>query len=54
MRKRYPPELRAKIALEALRGVKPIHEIGRRFGIHPNQISAWKRQAIEALPEVFS
>lgn len=54
MRKRYSPEFKAKIALEALRGLRPVHEIAGKHGVHPNQISKWKKQAVELLPEVFS
>jgi putative transposase len=54
MRKRHSAEFKAKIALEALRGLRPIHEIAAKHGVHPNQISAWKRQAVEGLPGLFS
>ena len=36
--------LKAKIALEALRGQKSIAEIAQQYGLHPNQIYAWKKQ----------
>jgi transposase-like protein len=42
------------VALEALRGDKTVQEIAGRHQVHPNQVSAWKRQAIEGLSEVFS
>jgi transposase-like protein len=37
-----------------LRGDKTVQEIAGRHQVHPNQVSAWKRQAIEGLSEVFS
>ena len=31
-----------------------VQEIAARHKVHPNQVSAWKRQAIEGMGEVFS
>ena len=39
-RKFHTPEFKAKVALEALRGVKTLNEIGREFGVHPRRIIA--------------
>ena len=52
-RKRHSAAFKAKVAIEALQGLKPIHEIAAEHGLHPNQISQWKKQAVEGLPEVF-
>ena len=53
-RRRFSGELRAKIVLEALRGDRTLQEIASRRRVHPNQVGAWKRQAIEGLAELFS
>ena len=53
-RRRFSGEQKAKIALEALRGDRTLQEIAARHQVHPNQVSAWKRQAMEGLSEVFS
>jgi len=53
-RKRYSAEFKAKVALEAIKGEQTIHELGSRYGVHPNQITTWKRQAIGNLAETFS
>lgn len=44
----------ARVALEALRGDKTVQEIAARHQVHPNQVSTWKRQAMDGLSEVFS
>ena len=31
-----------------------VQVIAARYEVHPNQVSAWKRQAVEGLDEVFS
>ncbi len=53
-RRRFSGELKAKVALEALRGERTLQEIAAQYQVHPNQVGAWKRQAVEGLAEVFS
>ena len=53
-RRRFSGELKAKVALEALRGERTLQEIASQYQVHPNQVGAWKRQAVEGLAEVFS
>lgn len=53
-RRRFTGEFKARVALEALRGDKTVQEIAARHQVHPNQVSAWKRQAVEGLGVVFS
>src|SRR6185295_10484594 len=42
------------IALEAIKGQRTINEIATHYGVHPNMVTQWKKQAIESLPDVFS
>lgn len=53
-RRRFSSDFKAKVALEALRGDKTIQEISAKHKVHPNQVSAWKRQAMDGLGAVFS
>jgi transposase len=53
-RNRYSAEFKAKVALEAIKGERTISELGTRYGLHPNMITNWKRQAVENLAETFS
>ena len=53
-RRRFSGDLKAKVALEALRSDRTLQEIASKYQVHPNQVSTWKRQAIEGLGEVFS
>lgn len=52
-RKLHSPELKAKVGLEALRGVKTTNEIGQAYGIHPVQVSQWKREIQEQASKLF-
>jgi transposase-like protein len=54
MRKRYDGSFKARVALEAIRGERTVSEIAAVYGVHPNQISKWKKQALDELPKIFS
>ena len=53
-RRKFTEHFKAKVALEALRGDKTIQEIAARHQVHPNQVSTWKRQAVESMADVFA
>lgn len=53
-RRRFGGEFKARVALEALRGDKTVQEIAAKHKVHPNQVSTWKRQAMDGLSKVFS
>ena len=53
-RRRFSGDFKAKVALEALRGDRTIQEIATRHKVHPNQVSQWKKQAVDGLGDVFS
>ena len=52
-RRRFTDEFKAKVALEAIRGERTISELATKHQLHPNQITQWKRQAIENLAKAF-
>ncbi len=43
-----------KVALEAIKGLKTINEISSEYGVHPTQITQWKKQVLDELPQVFT
>ena len=53
-RRRFTADFKSRVALEALRGDKTIQEISAKHKVHPNQVSTWKRQAMDGLGAVFS
>ncbi|MEN9813884.1 MAG: hypothetical protein RL479_2570 [Verrucomicrobiota bacterium] len=53
-RRQHSPDLKAKVGLEALKGIEPVHAIASRYEVHPVQVSQWKKEAVERLPEVFA
>ena len=50
----FTDQFKAKVASEALRGDKTVQEIAAKHQLHPNQVSTWKRQAIDGMADVFS
>ena len=53
-RRQHSPDLKAKVGLDALKGIEPVHAIAAKHGVHPVQVSAWKKEVNERLPEVFA
>ncbi len=43
-RKNFSGEFKAKVALEAIHGIKTVNEIGQEFGVHPTQVGMWKKE----------
>ena len=53
-RRKHNAEFKAKVALEAIKEQRTINEIASEYGVHPSQISKWKKEAFEGLSGVFS
>jgi len=53
-RNRYSAQFKFQVALDAAKGQKTINEIASEQGLHPNQVSHWKRKLMEEGPGVFS
>ena len=52
-RKVHSPEFKAKVGLEAVRGMKTINEIGQEYGVHPGQVGDWKKEILEQAKTLF-
>ncbi|HKK62644.1 MAG TPA: transposase [Bacteroidales bacterium] len=52
-RKNHTTGFKTKVVLEALQERETIQEIGRKYDIHPNQISTWKTQFLSNASNVF-
>jgi transposase len=52
-RKQYSPELKTKVALAAIRGDGTIAELAQKYGLHPNMITKWKKEAVDGMKDSF-
>ena len=53
-RKRYSADEKTKVAIEAIKGQKTLNELAAEYGVHPSQITQWKKQAVEEISTGFS
>ncbi len=53
-RKQHSAQFKSRVALEALKGQKTVNQLAAEYGVHPTQISHWKRQLQDGVQEVFS
>lgn len=51
---RRDKELKFKVAIEAIKGEKQIAELASEFGVHPQQITTWKKELLDKGPGIFS
>ncbi len=53
-RKRYDSRFKAEVAIEAIKNQRTIAQIASEYGVHPNQVSQWKKQVLDQLPDLFT
>ena len=53
-RRAFTDKFKAKVAIEAVKGMKTLAELATEYQVHPNQLSDWKKQILSKAPELFS
>ena len=53
-RRQHSAEFKARVALEAIRGERTINELAAEYGVHPVQITQWKKVVLDEVPKLFS
>ena len=54
MRKKHSVETKSKAVIEVLRERKTANEVAGEFGVHPAQLSTWKKTVLEGIPSLFA
>jgi transposase-like protein len=44
---------KAKVALDAVKGIKTVNEIAQEYGVHPTQVGLWKKALLENAGQLF-
>jgi transposase len=52
-RRKFTPEFKVKVVLESLKERDTLAVLANRFELHPNQITAWRRDFIDRSPDLF-
>jgi transposase-like protein len=53
-RKHDSAACKARVAFEALKGLKTVNELARTYGVHPTQMAHWQHRLQQELPDIFS
>ena len=53
-RKQHSAEVKARVALAAIKGEHTVNEIATMYGVHPTMIAKWKKQVMAELPQIFA
>ena len=53
-RRKHTPEFKARVAFEAIQGLKTQTEIAKEFEVHPMMVGKWKNELIGRMPELFA
>jgi transposase-like protein len=51
--RKFSAAIKAKIAIEAIKGQRTVQEIASSYSVHPNQVTTWKKQLLDFSADAF-
>jgi len=52
-RKKHSAAFKAQVAIEAIKELETLSDLAKRFEVHPQMISNWKREFLARSSEIF-
>ena len=52
-RRKFSADFKAKVVIESLKEKNTIEEIARKYELHPNQITIWKKEFLNKAANIF-
>jgi len=52
-RRNHDAGLKARVALEAVKGERTVSELAAEYGVHPTMIHQWKKALLDGAAEIF-
>lgn len=52
-RRVHSAEFKAKVGMEAARGVRTLNEIGQQYGVHPVVVGQWRKEIVQRAATLF-
>jgi transposase len=53
-RRKFSAEFKAKVAIEAIKERNTIEQLAKKYELHPNQISVWKKEFLAKAATIFT
>jgi transposase-like protein len=53
-RRKFSSALKARVAIEAVKGQRSVSELAGEHQVHPSQITQWKKHLLESAVQIFS
>jgi transposase-like protein len=53
-RRKFSSALKARVAIEAVKGHRSVSELAGEHQVHPSQVTQWKKQLLDSAEQVFS
>lgn len=53
-KKHFTNQFKSEVGLAAIKSDRTVNEIASEYGVHPSQVSAWKKEVNDNIDQVFS